>query len=91
MEPTTNEQVSIPTLKKDDKKTIEFIDAKKREMKKSQYREKFDALAAEIEINLVNTNVTYGQKLYEKSGWGSMVFYNKMANGAYDINVYPQI
>ena len=90
MEPTTNEQVSIPTLKKDDKKTIEFIDAKKREMKKSQYREKFDALAAEIEINLVNTNVTYGQKLYEKSGWGSMVFYNKMANGAYDINVYPQ-
>jgi hypothetical protein len=33
--------------------------------------------------------VTYGQKIYEKSGWGSMVFYNKMANGAYDMNVYP--
>ena len=75
---------------KDDKEIIDFIENKKKEMKKSQYREKFDALAAEIEINLVNTNVTYGQKLYEKSGWGSMVFYNKMANGAYDINVYPQ-
>lgn len=73
-----------------EQKTVEFIDEKKKQMKKLQYREKFDALASEIEINLVNTNVTYGQKLYEKSGWGSMVFYNKMANGAYDINVYPQ-
>jgi hypothetical protein len=59
-------------------------------MKKSQYRERFDTLASEIQQNLINTNVSYGQKLYEKSGWGSMVFYNKMANGAYDINVYPQ-
>ena len=74
---------------KNDAGTIEFITEKKKGMKKSQYREKFDALAAEIEINLMNTNVTYGQKLYEKSGWGSMVFYNKMANGAYDMNVYP--
>lgn len=73
-----------------EKETIEFIENKKREMKRSQYREKFDALASEIEINLINTSVVYGQKLYEKSGWGSMVFYNKMANGAYDINVYPQ-
>jgi hypothetical protein len=75
---------------KADEKTIEFLEKKKQEMKKSQYREKFDALASEIEINLLNTSVSYGQKLYEKSGWGSMVFYNKMANGAYDINVYPQ-
>lgn len=73
---------------KDD--TIKFLADKKKEMKKSQYRERFDTLAAEIGINLMNTNVSYGQKLYEKSGWGSMVFYNKMANGAYDINVYPQ-
>ena len=73
-----------------DKKTIEYLESKKKEMKKSQYREKFDSLAAEIEINLVNTVVSYGTKLYEKSGWGSMVFYNKMTNGAYDINVYPQ-
>jgi len=70
--------------------TYKFLTDKKREMKKSQYRERFDTLAAEIGINLINTNVSYGQKLYEKSGWGSMVFYNKMANGAYDINVYPQ-
>lgn len=77
-------------ISKENKETLEFIENKKKEMKKSQYREKFDALASEIEINLVNTNVSYGQKLYEKSGWGSMVFYNKMANGAYDINVYPQ-
>lgn len=82
--------MAILKTKKTDKETIEFMDLRKKEMKRSQYREKFDALASEIEINLVNTNVTYGQKLYEKSGWGSMVFYNKMANGAYDINVYPQ-
>jgi hypothetical protein len=67
-----------------------FLTDKKKEMKKSQYRERFDTLAAEIGINLMATSVSYGQKLYEKSGWGSMVFYNKMANGAYDINVYPQ-
>jgi len=76
--------------KKSDKATIEFIADKKKEMKKSQYRVKFDALASEIQQNLMNTAVSYGQKLYEKSGWGSMVFYNKMANGSYDINVYPQ-
>lgn len=76
--------------RKNDKSTIKFIEDKKKEMKKSQYRDKFDVLYAEIDQNLVNTNVTYGQKLYEKSGWGSMVFYNKMANGSYDINVYPQ-
>ena len=75
---------------KSDKVTIEFLADKKKEMKKSQYRIKFDALASEIQQNLMNTAVSYGQKLYEKSGWGSMVFYNKMANGAYDINVYPQ-
>ena len=75
---------------KGDKKTIEFIEEKKKEMKKSQYRVKFDALAAEIDQNLINTSVSYGQKLYEKSGWGSMVFYNKQADGSYDINVYPQ-
>ncbi len=74
----------------EDKVIVDFVEEKKKEMKKSQYREKFDALAAEIQMNLVNTMVSYGQKLYEKSGWGSMVFYNRMANGAYDINVYPQ-
>ncbi len=74
----------------EDKVIVEFVEEKKKEMKKSQYREKFDALAAEIQMNLVNTMVSYGQKLYEKSGWGSTMFYNRMANGAYDINVYPQ-
>jgi hypothetical protein len=80
----------VPKKPKTEKEVVLYVEEKKKAMKKSQYREKFDALASEIEINLVNTNVTYGQKLYEKSGWGSMVFYNKMANGAYDINVYPQ-
>lgn len=74
----------------EDKVIVDYVEERKKEMKRSQYREKFDALAAEVAINLVNTNVSYGQKLYEKSGWGSMVFYNRMANGAYDINVYPQ-
>ena len=73
-----------------DKVTVKFLADKKRTIKKSQYRERFDALAAEIDLNIINTTISYGQKLYEKSGWGSMVFYNKMANGAYDINVYPQ-
>lgn len=75
---------------KSDKVVIEFIDNKKKEMKKSQYRVRFDELANEIKQNIMNTNVSYGQKMYEKTGWGSMVFYNKMSNGAYDINVYPQ-
>lgn len=85
-----------PITKKKSKKvdpsedTIKFILAKKEEMKKSQYRVRFDALAEEIQKNLINTAVSYGQKLYESTGWGGMVFYNKMANGAYDINVYPQ-
>lgn len=73
-----------------DKLTWNFLVEKKKVIKESQYRLRFDALAAEIDLNIINTNVSYGQKLYEKSGWGSMVFYNKMANGAYDINVYPQ-
>ena len=30
------------------------------------------------------------KKIYENSGWGSAVFYNKLADGSYDINVYPQ-
>ncbi len=70
--------------------TLKFIENKKKEMKKSQYRQRFDTISKEIKDNLMSTQVSYGQKLYEKSGWGSMVFYNKMANGAYDINVYPQ-
>ncbi len=83
-------EIDKKTKLKGDKKTIDFIEEKKKQMKKSQYREKFDSLAAEISLNIMNTAVNYGQKLYEKSGWGSMVFYNKMASGAYDINVYPQ-
>jgi hypothetical protein len=90
-EPTKNmTPVPAGSMTNTKKDTIKFLSDKKKEMKKSQYRERFDALASEIDQNLINTNVSYGQKLYEKSGWGSMVFYNKMANGAYDINVYPQ-
>ena len=73
-----------------DKETVNFVNLKKENMKKSQYRERFDRLSEEIEQNIINTFVSYGQKLYEKSGWGSMVFYNRLSNGAYDINVYPQ-
>jgi len=72
-----------------DKAVVDFVEEKKKEMKKSQYRVKFDALYKEIQDNLVNTGVSYGQKLYESNGWGSMVFYNKMSNGSYDYNVYP--
>lgn len=73
-----------------DKKTYAFVEKKKADMKRNQYREKYDGLAEEIRNNLVNTTVTYGEKKYEQNGWGSMVVYNKMSNGGYDYNVYPQ-
>jgi hypothetical protein len=76
--------------KKGKDSTIDFISEKKKSMKESQYRKKFDTLATEIKANLMNTSVSYGEKLYENNGWGSMVMYNKMANGSYDINVYPR-
>ena len=76
--------------KKQEKDTISFIRDKKKEMKESQYRVKFDALSREIQNNLVDTAVSYGAKKYESSGWGSMVLYNKLDSGAYDISVYPQ-
>jgi len=78
------------STKPTDTDTVKFIEEKKKEMKKSQYREKFDALQQEIDANLMNTQVSYGEKLYEKSGWGSSTFYSKQADGSYDINVYPQ-
>lgn len=89
---TTESGVSSKNTEKSKKDvaTWKFVEAKKKEMKKSQYRQRFDRLFSEIDSNLVNTLVSYGTKLYEQSGWGSMVFYNKMENGAYDINVYPQ-
>jgi hypothetical protein len=72
------------------KAAVAFVDDKKKVMKESQYRKRFDELSQEIDANIINTTVSYGEKIYEKTGWGSMVFYNKMQNGAYDINVYPQ-
>lgn len=76
--------------KYENKAAYNFVEEKKKLMKKSQYRQRFDELSKEISQNIINTTVSYGEKIYEKTGWGSMVFYNKMSNGAYDINVYPQ-
>jgi hypothetical protein len=73
-----------------DKEAHIFVEDKKKLMKNSQYRQRFDELSREITQNIINTTVSYGEKIYEKTGWGSMVFYNKMSNGQYDINVYPQ-
>lgn len=75
---------------KADLESYKFVEEKKKLMKKSQYRQRFDQLSLEINQNIINTTVSYGEKIYEKTGWGSMVFYNKMSNGGYDINVYPQ-
>lgn len=72
------------------KASYTFVEEKKKVMKKSQYRQRFDELSTEIKANIINTTVSYGEKIYEKTGWGSMVFYNKMSDGGYDINVYPQ-
>lgn len=74
----------------EDKEAFDFVELKKKVMKESQYRRRFDELSTEISQNIINTVVSYGEKIYEKTGWGSMVFYNKMQNGGYDINVYPQ-
>lgn len=74
----------------EDKEAHDFVEQKKKVMKESQYRRRFDELSTEITQNIINTTVSYGEKIYEKTGWGSMVFYNKMQNGGYDINVYPQ-
>jgi len=81
---------SKKSTSKADIESCKFVDEKKKLMKKSQYRQRFDELSKEIDQNIINTTVSYGEKIYEKTGWGSMVFYNKMSNGAYDINVYPQ-
>lgn len=92
MTPVETKEMTSPKGKKgkSDTDVIKFLTDKKKEMKDGQYRKRFDALAAEIQTNIMDTHVSYGEKLYEKSGWGSMVFYNKMADGSYDINVYPQ-
>lgn len=74
----------------EDQEAYKFVEQKKADMKRNQYRERFDTLSKEIRDNIINTNVSYGNKLYESNGWGSMVMYNKMSNGGYDINVYPQ-
>jgi len=67
-----------------------FVEEKKKLFKKSQYRQRFDELSREIDQNIINTTVSYGEKRYEKTGWGSVMSYSKMSNGGYDINVYPQ-
>lgn len=72
-----------------DAEAYKFVEDKKKLMKENPYRQRFDALCQEIDNNLVNTEVSYGGKLYEKQGWGSMITYNKLNNGSYDINVYP--
>lgn len=93
--PTEDDGTALPKAVKgqdtpENKAAYTFVEDKKRVMKKSQYRERFDQLSTEIKANIVNTTVSYGEKIYEKTGWGSMVFYNKMSDGGYDINVYPQ-
>lgn len=95
-DPTLDDGTAIPKKAPkgfnsfEDKEAYEFVEEKKKLMKRSQYRQRFDELSKEIAQNIVNTNVSYGEKIYEKTGWGSMVFYNKLSSGGYDINVYPQ-
>ena len=79
----TPDMTTIPS------KTVTFVTMKKKEMKDSKYRKRFDNLVEEIDANLVNTTVSYGEKLYERSGWGSVMTYTKNADGNTDMNVYP--
>jgi len=71
-------------------KAVEYAQKKKKEMKDSKYRKRFDQLAKEIDDNLVNTAVRFGQKVYESSGFSSFVSYTRTESGAYDLNVYPE-
>lgn len=73
-----------------DKETVTFITTKKKEMKETKYRKRFDNFAEEVDNNLINTTVSYGEKLYERTGWGSVLTYTKTAQGNTDVNVYPQ-
>ncbi len=70
--------------------TVTFISDKKKEMKNSQYRKRFDTLVQEVDANLINTAVSYGQKLYEQSGYGAVLAYTKTPEGNTDLNMYPQ-
>lgn len=85
---TTDDETPVMTTLPS--KTVTFVTMKKKEMKESKYRKRFDNLVEEIDTNLVNTHVSYGEKLYERSGWGSVMTYTKDANGNTDMNVYPQ-
>lgn len=78
------------TSKYENPVAYKFVEEKKKLFKRSQYRQRFDRLAEEISQNIINTSVTYGEKLYESNGWGSVMFYTKNNNGGYDYNVYPQ-
>lgn len=93
--PTQADQVSPgDTVKisqqQKDKATVDFLSLRKKEMKDSKYRKRFDNFSEEIANNLVNTTVSYGEKLYERTGWGSVLTYTKTAQGNTDVNVYPQ-
>ena len=70
--------------------SIKFLADRKKEMKESVYRKRFDDLCDNIDSNIMNTDVSYGQKLYEKNTWGSTLVYTKNANGSTDVNMYPQ-
>ncbi len=93
--PTQDDGTALPDSKKSVSKyentaAFKFVEEKKKLFKRSQYRQRFDKLAEEISQNIINTTVTYGEKLYESNGWGSVMFYTKNNNGGYDYNVYPQ-
>lgn len=93
--PTQDDGTALPKAKKpvskyENPEAYKFVEEKKKLFKQSQYRQRFDRLAEEISQNIINTTVTYGEKLYESNGWGSVMFYTKNNNGGYDYNVYPQ-
>ena len=83
-------KVKAPVSPYENPEAYKFVEEKKKLFKKSKYRQRFDRLAQEISQNIINTTVSYGEKLYESNGWGSIMFYTKNNTGGYDYNVYPQ-
>ena len=79
-------QDNVPKSKN---KSIDFLVAKKREMKENKYRREFDSLCLEIEANLINTGVVK-RKIDESTR--TMVYWPTLrADGSTDWAVLPRI
>lgn len=74
---------------KQDQKTLNFIEGKKKLFKENKYRQQFDQLAEEIDVNLINTRVQKGDKIDETQSFQNYMLVTKLPNGSYDYSSMP--